>query len=215
MRKRSQITIAALIAACALAAVVGTANARRLALSENHILSHFREITFETGIGTQVICAMSMEGSFHSRTIEKVPGSLVGYISEARVKRPCRGGEAWPGTAQEGRPESLPWHAVFERFIGALPTITGIEFAAPNAVLLISIPGLAECLYRATSTEPMRGIIRREAGGRVTGVRVNERSTIPLAVRLSGLCPARSTFIAEGIVGTQVGYRELTVTLVA
>jgi hypothetical protein len=215
MRKRSQIIIAALIAACALAAIVGTANARRLALSENHILSHFPALTFEGGAGLNVICAVSIEGSFHSRTLEKVVRALIGYISEARVKRPCSGGEAWTLTAQEGRPESLPWHILYERFIGALPSIQGIELTLDNAAFLVSIPGLCEALFRASTTSPMRGIVNREAGGRVTELRVNETSRIPRTVTLSGFCPNTGVLKGRGIVGTQVGYSPITVTLVA
>jgi hypothetical protein len=217
MRRRSQIIIAALIAACALAAIVGTANARRLALSENHILAHFRALTFEGGIGPQIVCAVSIEGSFHSRTLEKIARSLIGYISEVRVKRPCTGGEAWARTTQEGRtPESLPWHILYERFIGALPRIEGIELTLDNAAFLVSIPGIGDCLFKATPTSPMRGIVNREvATGRVTGLRVNSASAIPLNVRLTGICPSQGTLAGEAIVGTQVGYREITVTLVA
>jgi hypothetical protein len=215
MRKRSQIIIAALIAACALAAIVGTANARRLALNENHILSHFRALTFEGGIGAPVVCAVSIEGSFHSRTLEKVARALIGYISEVRVKRPCSGGEAWALTAQEGRPESLPWHILYERFIGTLPNITGIELTLDNAAFLVSIPGIAECLFKATTTNPMKGIVNREAGGKATSLRSNEAAGIPLNVRLTGICPSSGILRGEAIVGTQVGYREITITLVA
>jgi hypothetical protein len=215
MTKRNQIMIASLLVAFALAAAVGTANARRLALSENHILSHYRELKFEGGAGINVTCAMSLEGSFHSRTIEKIVNSLIGYLTEVRIKRPCTGGEAWAVTAQEGRPESLPWHLLYERFIGALPTITGIELTLDNAAFLVSVPGLCECQYKATTASPMRGIANREAGGRLTEDRINETSRIPRTVTLSGLCPSTGIFIARGIVGTQVGYSPITVTLVA
>jgi hypothetical protein len=215
MTKPNRLIIASLVAATALAAAVGSANARRLALSENHILSHFREMTFEGGIGAPVVCAMSLEGSFHSRTLEKVVRSLVGYVTEVRIQRPCRGGEAWVLTAQEGRAESLPWHLLYERFIGALPNITGIELTLDNGAFLISIPGVCQCLYRATTTSPMRGIVNREAGGKLTGDRVNEATRIPLSATLSGLCPSSSILSGVAIIGAQVGYREVTVTLVA
>jgi hypothetical protein len=215
MHKRTHIAIAALIAACTLAAVVATANARRFAGSENHILAHFRAQTFEGGIGAPIVCAVSLEGSFHSRTLEKVARSLIGYLSEVRIKRPCTGGEVWNLTAQEGRPESLPWHILYERFIGALPNITGIELTLDNAAFLVSIPGVGECLFKSTTTSPMKGIVNREAGGKATGLRLNEAAGIPLNVRLSGICPSSGILKGEAIVGTQVGYREITVTLVA
>jgi hypothetical protein len=216
MHKRTSIILGALIAALALSAAVGTANARRLATSEQSFLAHFRELTFESS-GINLVCAVSIEGSFHSRTISKVQNSLIGYISEVRVKRPCSGGEAWALTAQEGRTESLPWHILYERFIGALPNITGIELTLDNAAFLVSLPAVSsECLYQATTASPMRGIINREAGGKATGLRVNEASRIPLNRVLRGIfCPSSGTLKGNAIVGTQVGYREITITLVA
>jgi hypothetical protein len=215
MARHARLFVAAAVAATALAACVGTASARRLATSENHFLVHFRELTFEGG-GTQIICAISLEGSFHEKTIEKIVGSLVGYISEARLKRPCSGGEAWMQTTQErgaGESESLPWHILYERFIGALPNITGIETQAIGVSLLLSLGG-TRCVYRSSSTSPMLGIINREAGGKATGVRSNEAKRIP---KIEGglLCPGSAPLVGTGIVGTQVGYREITVTLVA
>jgi hypothetical protein len=212
MATHARILVAALCAATALAVCVGTATARRLATSENHFLTHLREITFEGG-GTSVVCALSLEGSFHARTIEKIVGSLIGYISEARFKRPCTGGEAWMQTTQEGREESLPWHILYERFIGALPNITGIETTVDNGLWAIAAGGVT-CVYRSSTASPLRGIINREAGAKVTGDRASETSPIP-KVEGSLFCPNSATLKGTGIVGTQVGYRELTITLVA
>jgi hypothetical protein len=215
MSKRIRIIIGGLITALALSAAVGTATARRLATSEQSFLSHFRELTFEAG-GQNVVCHVSIEGSFHSRTISKVARALIGYISEVRVQRPCNAnsaGEAWALTAQEGRTESLPWHILYERFIGALPTITGIEVTLDNAAFLVNVAGL-NCLYQATTASPMRGIIAREGGGKATGLRAEESSLIPKHEG-SFLCPGSGKLKGNGIVGTQVGYREITVTLVA
>jgi hypothetical protein len=215
MATHTRIVIAALIAATALAVGVGTAAARRIAASENHFLSHFRELTFETSAG-RIICAVSIEGSFHERTIEKIVGGLIGYISEARVKRPCSGGETWIQSTQERGPgelETLPWHILYERFIGALPNITGIEITSDGTAFLLLAFGI-RCLYRATTTSPIKGIIKREASGKATGLRSNSEASIPKAEG-SFLCPGSGRFLGEGIVGKQVGYSEITVTLVA
>jgi hypothetical protein len=217
MPKRTRIIIGGLITALALAAAVGTANARRLAMSENHFLSHFRALTFESSSGT-VICAVSIEGSFHEKTLEKIARSLIGYISEARVKRPCTNGEAWIQDTQErgaGESESLPWHILYERFIGALPNITGIEVTLDNALFLLVAFGGVRCVYRASTTSPMRGIVNRNTTtGNATSLRSNETSRIP-KVEGSFLCPSTGALVGEGIVGKQVGYTEITVTLVA
>jgi hypothetical protein len=212
MSKLTRVILGGLIASLALGAAVGTASARRLAMSENHFLAHFSSLTFVAG-EFRIACAVSIEGSFHERTLEKVVRSLIGYISEVRVKRPCSGGEAWALTAQEGRAETLPWHILYERFIGALPNITGIEVTLDNAAFLVNVIGV-NCLYKASTTSPMRGIINRERLGKATGLRANETSPIP-KFEGSGFCPTTGTLRGEAIVGTQVGYREITVTLVA
>jgi hypothetical protein len=210
--RSTRLLVSGFTIAVALALAIGTADARRLAFSENHFLSHFRAITFASG-EISLVCALSIEGSFHERTLEKIVRSLIGYISEARIKRPCSGGEMWVLTTQEGRTESLPWHILYERFIGALPSITGIEITLDNIAWLLTVLG-ANCLYRASTTSPLRGITNREAGGRATGLRLNEASSIPKAEG-SFLCPSTIVFRGAGIIGTQVGYREITVTLVA
>jgi hypothetical protein len=216
MARHTRILIAAAIAAAALAAAVGTASARRFATSENHYLAHFSAMTFESS-GGNIICAFSLEGSFHGKTFEKIVGSLIGYISEARMKRPCNGGEAWMQTTQErgaGESESMPWHIIYERFIGALPNITGIETLVPDGLFLVVAFGGIRCVYRSTSTSPLKGIIEREAGGKVTKLRARAEKSIPKAEG-SFLCPSAGRFIGEGIVGDQITYREITVTLVA
>jgi hypothetical protein len=218
MQKRTRIILGALITALALSAAVGTANARRFALSESHFLSHFRELTFQNSNGSlRVICPVSIEGSFHSRTFEKVARSLIGYISEARVQRRCTGGEAWIQSSQErgaGEAESLPWHILYERFIGNLPSITGIELTLDNALFLLML-GATRCVYRSSTSSPMRGIINRETtNGRVPTLRANETSGIPL-VEGGILCPPTGFLVGTGIVGDQLTYGAITVRLVA
>jgi hypothetical protein len=215
MRTPIRIIIGGLIAAFALAAAVGVAEARRLAWSENHFLEHYRAYTFSGG-GNQIVCDLSLEGSYHSRTFEKINRQLIGYISEARIKRPCSGGEAWVQSTQErgaGEAESLPWHILYERFIGTLPNITGIEETIDDLLVLVVLAGV-RCVYRSSTTSPGKGIVNREAGGRATGVRSNETAGIPKAEG-SFLCPEPLDLIGTGIVGNQVGYGPITFTLVA
>jgi hypothetical protein len=212
MAKHTRILVAALIVAITLAVAVGTASARRLAASELFFLAHYSAITFEGG-EVRVVCAFSMEGSFHSRTLEKVTRSLIGYITEVRIKRPCSGGESWALTSQEGRAETLPWHILYERFIGALPNITGIEISDDNIAFSMETVGIL-CLYQSSTTSPARGIVNREAGGKTTSMRASETAAVPKKEG-SLFCPASAAFKGTGIVGTQVGYREITVTLVA
>jgi hypothetical protein len=216
MQKYMRIAIGGLVAALTLAAAVGTANARRLGTSERFFLSHFASLTFE-GVSSAVICPVSLEGSFHSRTIEKIVRGLIGYISEARINRAaCTGGKAWIQSLQERgsqESESLPWHILYERFIGPLPNITGIEITVDNALFLVEI-NAARCVYRASTTSPLRGILNREAGGKLTGLRMNETSAVP-KIEGSPFCANTNTLKGTGRFGTDFEYSEITITLVA
>jgi hypothetical protein len=218
MTKRTKLIIGGLTVAIALAAAVNTATARRIEVSEQRFLVLFRELTFEA-FGNQVVCSVNIEGSFHSRTISKVSGQLIGYVTEAIVNgHPCIRNNGWALNGVE-RPQetaavqTLPWHILYLNFRGTLPTINEIELKLINAQFRVEIGGIL-CLYKSTTTKWMEGQIRVEAG-RVTRLKANEEKQIGLFESQSGaLCPSEGVMKGEGAVGTQVGWREITVRLV-
>jgi hypothetical protein len=119
MHTRSKLLLAALTSALLLAALVSSASANRIAASETSFRVTFSPLSFIPSFGSTVRCPVTLAGSFHSRTITKTAGSLIGYINSATV-----------GTCETGRArvnaETLPWHIQYASFNGTLPNITGI-----------------------------------------------------------------------------------------
>src|SRR5215216_7887633 len=103
-----------LIALGMLAAFVGTANARSLSTSSQTFRAGFDRLDFISAFSLE--CPATLEGSLHSRTIAKVAGNLIGYITRAVLGR-CIRGSATILTA------SLPWHVRYVGFEGTLPAI--------------------------------------------------------------------------------------------
>jgi hypothetical protein len=210
MQHRTKLLMSALIAALALSAAVSTAHARRFQLSNQRFLAIWEEaqkLTFEAAGIFNVACKVTIEGSFHSVTLSKVSGQLVGYITSAATTRPCNGGEAWVqnGTEEipgQGRVSSLPWHIRYDSFRGTLPRINGIRLQLIGAGFLISVPGVGSCLALTSATKPAMGIVEvNETTGVVESLRPEESTFIP-TTRLSGLC-AEGAFVGRGRVFLQ------------
>jgi hypothetical protein len=216
MPRRMRIIIGGLTVALALAAAVNTATARRLEVSEQHFLALSAEVTFEAA-GIQIVCAVTAEGSFHSRTISKVSGQLVGVITEAAAQHPCRRNELWILNGIERvqgatAPNTLPWQMSFLSFRGTLPRIQEIEGALIGAAFRIEALGIL-CLYKSTSTKWGEAQIKI-VEGRITEIRANEEKRGPLFESQSGaFCPSEYSQIGFGMVTTP-GHREIFVRLV-
>jgi hypothetical protein len=210
MRTRTRILLGALMAALVLASAVGTASARRLELSNQRIRVTWtgaNSLTFEAG-GPQVICEVTIEGSFHSRTLSKVSGQLIGYITSAMVKRPCIENEAWVLNGTEEQPgegiiTTLPWHILFVSFRGVLPRIEAIRLSLINAGFLVSIPSLlTRCLYQSTAAQPMLGDITVSATGQATVLNPDPAVPIPLRRGTFG-CPREGSLAGTGAIRLQ------------
>jgi hypothetical protein len=226
MQKRVKITLLVLTAALALAAAVGNATARRIEVSEQRILVLFRALSFASGGTTQVVCDVNIEGSFHSRTLSKVSGQLVGYITEASVHRPCPTNTAFILNGVERLPDgstapnSLPWHIRYKSFEGILPNIESIDLQLVNAAFLVRILNLINCLYRSTAASPMVGLAIRENGtaghpvGQVIGLLAKPEFTIPISPGQSESCPAAGELKGTGQVGSQTTWSLIFVRLV-
>jgi hypothetical protein len=203
MRTRAKLLLSAVVAALALSAVVSTAQARRFELSNQFfriVWSGPNKLTFEPG-RLVVACEVTLEGSFHSRTLSKVSGQLVGYVTFARIRRPCVGGNAWTLDGVERPVNTLPWHIRYDSFQGVLPSITGISFQVINASFLLEIPPMA-CLYASTSERPLYLIFKVEAGV-ITSVTVDPTKAIPLFASLTLFCPTTKFISGVGTVSLQ------------
>jgi hypothetical protein len=165
--------LTALTVGAVLAIIVGTASARRLEFSNQA----FRAV-FPGGTSTEefnVVCAFTLEGSFHSRTITKMSGQLVGFISRATLaEATCSGGRSRFLT------ENLPWHIRYDSFTGTLPSITGTKFQVGGWGIQSEytiLPGVL-CLYLTSGSMPTRFTLIREAGGSIEPLRLDEASSI-------------------------------------
>jgi hypothetical protein len=223
MQRHTKLVMGALIAALMLSAAVTTASARRFEFSNQRFLAIWEGVEpLIFGAGGQTIrCDATIEGSFHSRTISKVCGQLVGYVTEARIAHPCEIGDAWfqngieeiPG---EGRTNTLPWHIRFESFTGVLPRITGIRLQVINMAWLLHNE-LWNCLYKSTAAKPAFGILRvNEVTGLIETWRWDEMKSIPLFLELRSTfpCPEISTLTHAGQYFVQRSLTRVIVRLV-
>ncbi len=162
MRTRSKLFLAALTAALALSALVGTASANNFAVNEDEFEIIWRPLTFEAVVAN-IECNVTLLGHFHTRTINKTPGTLIADIDHIRVAE-CEGGIA------EALDETTPWNVRFESWTGTLPTgISNIGIILNNPRFRIEAGEAANCLTSATGNAP-RGDIAIGAGGVATSV---------------------------------------------
>ena len=193
MRKYTKALLTSALAAMILTAAVGTASARNLSISNQNIRVVWERLTLEGGI--EDVCEVTLEGTFHYRTMVKSAGALIGYITRAAVAN-C----SLPTTTGL----NLPWHIRYQGFSGALPNITLILVDLVNASFLVNA-GIAGCLFRSTATRPARGRLLVGAGGVVTGLTSDETAPIPLERTLFGFgCPTQGFLSGTGTV-TQLG----------
>jgi hypothetical protein len=213
MRTRSKLLLGALTAALVLAAAVSTASATRLETSSQGIRAVWTALEF-TGFGGAftVRCPVTLEGTLHSRTISKVSGQLVGFVTRAILtESQCSGGTATILTA------SLPWHVRYDSFIGALPRITGVRVQLIGAAFRLRVRILGSevlCLYQSTASGPAFGIFELNGEtGRVEGLRADESQGIP---RFEGAaaCPSRGEFRGRSSVTVLGAATAITVRLV-
>jgi hypothetical protein len=192
MRKTLMLAMTALTAAFLLATSVGVASARNLSVSNQNFRIVWRELIF----GEFVNCEVTLEGSFHYRTIVKRERALIGLVTRATVRHPCVSNEGWADNGTEeflGRRtiNSLPWHLTYETFLGTLPNITGIRLLLRAPSFVVNIGGL--CLARYGLAEDNLSALATVAAGVIgTVTPVAGANSATLREVFSGaFCPAR------------------------
>jgi len=145
--KSSKPLLAVLGAIVVLGMLTGAASAGRLSINREFIAPGWTTASFTGGFGT-VECELVLISSFHTRTITKTTGSLVGFIVGAEIPR-CRRGSATLLV------ETLPWHVRYFSFSGTLPGITRVSTQIIGFALQIREPTFGIlCLARSTEAEP-------------------------------------------------------------
>ena len=162
--KLSRLLLTVVGATVLLGALVSSASAGRLSNSSTAFNATWARMDFRASFGT-VECEITLSGSLHRASITKTRGSLIGYITDARVRSPgCRRGEATILS------ETLPWHFQYDSFAGALPSIASFRTLVIGFAWRFGIFGIA-CLMRSATTEPFT-LIFSLSSGRVTSTTI-------------------------------------------
>jgi hypothetical protein len=154
--RRRRLLLAIIGATVLLGGLTGSASARSLSFSSQTMRATFSTVSFEGPFGT-TNCAVTLESSMHTRTIPKLSGWLLGYITRADLG-PCS-----TGTATILR-ETLPWHMRYESFAGTLPNITSIRAQVVGVSFRVREPNTITCLVRTMAERPSIATFTREAG---------------------------------------------------
>lgn len=174
--RTSRLLLAVLVAAALFGASAGSASARNLSVNEQGFRISWVELNWTEPIfRIGIHCPMTLEGTFHYRTMVKVIGSLIGYVTRAIVDNAaCRGGHFTVLT------ETLPWHVTYEGFTGTLPSITSLILLIAGMAMRMEIPSFGiNCLMRAANLR-YTTTGTREAGGAFKAERVVPgRESIP------------------------------------
>jgi hypothetical protein len=202
MRKSAKALMMTLAAAILLAAATSTATANSLEVSNQGIRAYFPSLIFGQlgGGGNTLTCPVTLEGTFHSRTISKVSGALIGYITRARVQETaCIGSANIPNAHAQVLQETLPWHVDYLGFEGTLPSVNLLLGLLNTAFRILELPLGATCLYRGTA----KGRFIRAAGGEG---RLRADETFGIAKREGSiLCPATGAFTGTSETVTLLG----------
>jgi hypothetical protein len=202
MRTTTRLALAALTAAVALAAAVGAAGARRFELSNQAIRAVWAtlELSDLEGHTTVSRCPITLEGSFHAKTLNKVCGQLVGYITEALTRKAGCGAEARSLWWDEGTLVTLPWHIRYNSFTGTLPNITTIKFQIIGAGIKFQN---TSCEYKSEPIAPLY-LVANLTGVTMSSFRFDETVSIPL-VNLLGICGVFAKLVGTSGTVTALG----------
>lgn len=162
-----------LTAALLVVVAVTTASANRLSNNVTRRRLVWTPVTGSSTSGTVIRCNVTMEEVFHSATIAKVRGALIGLVTGATFN-------ACVGTNITVLAATLPWHVRYRGFTGTLPRLTGFQDAVIGLSVRLQPTGSIACLARSTVENPWVRTTIVEAGGRVTGVQLDPTATIPL-----------------------------------
>lgn len=201
MRTVTKAALAAVLSAAIFATIAQSALANRLGLNESTRRVTFSPLSIIPSFGSTVRCPVTLEETYHSRTIVKASDALVGYIVAA-LSGTCTAG------AMRWNTETLPWHRTHRGFRGVLPNITDVTEGLTGASLVSQneIFGLrVNCQYDIAS---LQWIYRKESRGAIT----EEHPELERIASATGGCP-EAQLSGFGTVTTGTG-RAFVLTLV-
>lgn len=179
--KSCKLLLAVICASALLGALVESASARSLSTTSQTMRATFASVRF-AGVFGSITCHATIEGSMHTRTIAKIVGALIGYVTSASM------GACAEGSASILR-ETLPWHVRYESFTGTLPAISSARFTIVGVSFRIREP-LATCLARSSAESPARITLNRNTGSGVV-------ETAELGGTIATSCGANGSFSSD------------------
>ena len=214
MRMSVKLTLTALAAALMLASAIGTASAGRLSTSNQNFRITWTSLEFVSTV--TIRCPVTLEGSFHYRSIIKRERSLIGLVTRAIVNQAgCVNGtgSAFNGTERYNGivpASTLPWHVTYESFAGVLPNISSIRLLLARTRFGIETGFFAgECAVQVGSaTDNISADAAREPGGNITTLTPTEGRNRATIIQVDedpfGACPR------EGETGALRGIGQVT-----
>jgi hypothetical protein len=157
---RSDRHLTAFLALLLVLLAASSAHANRLSIDDTDFDIRWASLLFAPNSGSAVRCPVTLLGRFHSATITKTAGLLIGYINHARVG-------ACPQGALTVLTATLPWHVRYKSFAGTLPNITSVSLDFLGAAFSFNNGLGFTCLFTSSTVEPAIGTAAL-AAGRVT-----------------------------------------------
>jgi hypothetical protein len=188
MFSRSTLLLVGLATTLLLAVALDSAGAFQLSLSNPRFRATWTSLRiFNEEFGADIRCPATLEGSFHSASIRKVNGALIGAVTRGVLRNEsCAGGHA---TLLQ---ETLPWHLTYEGFNGVLPDITSVQLLVRRYAYRIEFVVLGSsirCLYRdfGRAEENLTAVVTRNTtNGNLTDWNWNPSRP---GVSSGGFCP--------------------------
>jgi hypothetical protein len=215
VRRRGRLYVVTLAATLLLALAVEPASAGRFSISNTRFritwasLLIFRD---ETGMSPSVNCPVTLEGSFHSATIRKTIGALIGGVTRGILKNEsCVNGRA---TILQ---ESLPWHVNYDGFEGTLPAITSLHIGVRNYALRTEFTAFGvNCLYLDNGTAEENLMFRLAAGaaGQLTNAIPDGGRHLPKKAGENIFCPVFTKLSGEGQTTLLGAATRISITLI-
>jgi hypothetical protein len=211
MRTSAKLGLTALAATLLLSTAISTASARNLSVSNANWRAIWSRFEIQTSVGT-VRCRVTLEGFFHSRTIAKTAGLLIGAVTRAEAHRDsCTGGRIAFETA--------PSHLTYEGYTGTLPNITSIRLllARINIAIAVSAFGIPTTCHYGNEVDNITLSAALDASREITELtQVAGRNTATLTEGGFG-CSGSGTLVSwagDGLVRLLGSTTRIRVTLI-
>lgn len=209
MVRQGSVLLTCLAIACVLALGVATAPAGRLSVTNQNFSVTWSGLRFNEG---RAVCPVTLEGSFHARTITKTSAAQIGYIQRARTSA-CSVGTAVFLSVEDGQTSTLPWPIRYDSFTGTLPAIGSVRWHLVGFSYRI-VKEFETCLYVSTTARPALLDVTREERGALTTGRFFGTEAIPLFAGNIGVCEQSGLLGAGGAVTLQGSSTRVTLTLI-